>query len=75
VLHVAATPKGLSLSCDGAVAYLLPVSPTEFVSTNSGARLHFDGAIAGRPHRLILVQDGRRFECSREAPRPGRAMP
>jgi hypothetical protein len=75
VLHVAATPKGLSLSCYGAVADLLPVSPTEFASTNSGARLQFDGAIVGHPPRLILVQDGRRFECPREAPLSARAMP
>src|SRR5262249_50701080 len=74
-LHVAVAPRGLRLSYEGGASTLQPVSPTEFVSPDSGARIHFDGTIVGRANRLILVQDGRRFECPRAAPAPGRPRP
>jgi WD40 repeat protein len=74
VFHLDATSGVLRLSFDGGATTLRPVSPTEFVALDGGARVHLDGDADGRPARLILVQDGRRFECPRDEP-PGRAGP
>jgi hypothetical protein len=68
VLRIAAAPDSLRLSYEGGTMTFRPVTATEFVAPSGGARLQFDGDVDGRPRRLILIQDGRRFECPRQGP-------